>query len=408
MSDEGGDTNGSGNLPLSWTGDVEWPDEETRVMLQDHDDLWQLDAVGRSRLAWLWLHGKLRSAYANLAELCDEYEHACRDRQRLEQHVQLQSLGSARVVGVTAAALATNASLVSAIAAQVVVVEEAAGLAETSLAAVLGPSAEHLLLFGDCPPQPSPREGVAGMPARGLLERLLECGVEHAALTTQHRMRPPLSRLLAPLHPAISDHPSTRALPGVPGIERNLFMVRHAKPEAIEMSSGSRCNPHEARFAANLAAYLVRQGVTPSSIALLTPYAGQVLTLRREMRAMNTRGAADVRTSTLRDFNGDESSIHPFARPLKPSSPSPSPSPSPASAAAPAADGRSTSPTLPTLPTALGANLGSDAAVANALSRARQGLYLIGNAENLAAASSLWGDSRGRTCEGGGRGAFLP
>ena len=60
------------------------------------------------------------------------------------------------------------------------------------------------------------------------------------------------------------------------------------------------------------------------------------------------------------------------------------------------------------MPTALGANLGSDAAVATALSRARQGLYLIGNAEALAAASSLWAAVVAALAKEEAVGAFLP
>ena len=56
------------------------------------------------------------------------------------------------------------------------------------------------------------------------------------------------------------------------GVERPLYFLRHAKPEEAEPASRShRCNPHEAKFLAAFAAYLLRQGYAPSELAILTP-----------------------------------------------------------------------------------------------------------------------------------------
>ena len=55
MEDEGDD------LPLTRVDDIGWPDEATQEMLQEHDDLWQLDAVQREQLAWLWMHTQSRN-----------------------------------------------------------------------------------------------------------------------------------------------------------------------------------------------------------------------------------------------------------------------------------------------------------------------------------------------------------
>ena len=62
--------------------------------------------------------------------------------------------------------------------------------------------------------------------------------------------------------------------------------------ESLESETQSRCNPHEARFVAALAAYLLRQGYAPSQLAILTPYCGQQLLIRRELHEQSARARA--------------------------------------------------------------------------------------------------------------------
>ena len=120
--------------------------------------------------------------------------------------------------------------------------------------------------------------------------RLLARGVQHAALTTQRRPPPHLSHLLASLYPPPRDAAAASAAaapnaPSVRGVERPLFWIHSDKAEEVEPRTRSRANGHEAAFAAALAVYLLRQGYEPSQLAVLTPYAGQVELLGRELRA---------------------------------------------------------------------------------------------------------------------------
>ena len=71
------------------------------------------------------------------------------DKSQLDQHLYLTALKSAKVVGMTSTALARHAALASALAPEVVIVEEAAELLESSLLIALGPRTKHLVLVGD-------------------------------------------------------------------------------------------------------------------------------------------------------------------------------------------------------------------------------------------------------------------
>jgi len=203
-----------------------------------------------------------------------------------------------------------------------------------------------------------------------MLGRLLRCEVEHATLTAQCRIPPQLARLLSPLYPSMTSHPlaasASAAVPAVHGIDRPVFFLQHEKPESVDAATGSRCNIHEAGFVAALALYLMRQGHTPASLAILTPYAGQAALISRELRAQKEEGqttlggaAADVRVSTVAQFEGQEADVVLLS--LVRSN----------------EQGRLGLAALPQT-------------VAAALSRAKAACYVVGNAALLRAHSPLW------------------
>jgi superfamily I DNA and/or RNA helicase len=124
-----------------------------------------------------------------------------------------------------------------------------------------------------------------------LFERLVEeTAYPVATLTMQRRMRPEISRLLrASLYPELQDHASTEQRAHVRGVLKDVVFLDHQNrqdqvPLASEEQSMSHTNSFEAKFVAQLVLYLLRQGYTqPGSIAVLTPYLGQLALLRSEL-----------------------------------------------------------------------------------------------------------------------------
>ena len=403
-------------MPVSRADDLAYPDDETRERLLEHDDLWQLDTVEREQLAWLWLHSKFGAMYERLAGLCEQYERACREKLQLQQHMHLRVLRRARLVGMTRSALTQYAPLVAALECEVVVVDDAAEALESHTLIAITPSLTHLILCGDRQ-QVHPRSSVARLARTfrlptSMLERLLVLrDKSHAAadmgarLTLQHRLPATLSRLLRPLYPmAEAVGGATAAGPpsnshaagppskgGVKGVERAVYMLKHSKPESVEASSRSRCNVHEAKFCAAFALYLMRQGYVPQQITVLAPYCGQLLTVQRELRALRVPGLEQVVTSLIDAYHGEENDIVLLSLVRSP--------PAALAGAVPGAD----KPPQGTL-----GLVGSEPRMGAALSRARLGLYLIGNAEALAADSKLWEVLLRYLNEGGAVGAFLP
>lgn len=72
-----------------------------------------------------------------------------------------------------------------------------------------------------------------------LFERLIKNGVDCVTLSTQHRMRPEVAKLISPaIYPDLLNHPSVTEFPAVLGVTKNVFFVDHTHPEEVV-----RCHP---------------------------------------------------------------------------------------------------------------------------------------------------------------------
>jgi len=68
---------------------------------------------------------------------------------------------------------------------------------------------------------------------RSLFERLVLKGYPHTRLKVQHRMRPEISALIRHLtYPDLIDAPETKTRKNVRGLENNLILINHDKPES--------------------------------------------------------------------------------------------------------------------------------------------------------------------------------
>lgn len=222
-----------------------------------------------------------------------------------------------KVLGMTITGAAKHAELLERLRPSVVIVEEAAEVAEPLLVAALPSSTKHLYLAGDhkqLPPQPS-THALTRAPFhlnRSLFERLVMGGMPHAALQTQNRMAPTLASLVRALgvYDRYDDRLGIedRAAPGyLPG---HVWWWDHTDPEegaagppggsggrgsggpdggaaaAGTMDSSSKANTREAQRAAAVAVWHMLNGVHPSRVVVLATYAGQVQAVRTALRAL--------------------------------------------------------------------------------------------------------------------------
>ena len=117
-------------------------------------------------------------------------------------------------------------------------------------------------------------------------------GLPSVTLQVQHRMRPEVSNLIRrTMYPELEDHKTTLGRPRVPGVAVPVLFVKHQHPEmqdaeAADLGSKSKVNQHEVAMVCRLAQHLRRQERSNLSIAILTPYLGQLGEIRKHLQKL--------------------------------------------------------------------------------------------------------------------------
>jgi cold shock CspA family protein len=361
---------GGGGATLSFGAGVDDDDgdddgeEEDGVDVATAEDVWALAPRARARLYASWKAAATSDASAELASACARYERLVRERRELDEANQLRALQSAAVVGMTTTGVAKYQRLIAALEAEVVVVEEAAEVLEAHLVATLTRATRHLILIGDHL-QLRPGTAVYALAKRynldvSLFERLVRNGVEHCTLARQRRMAPPIARLLAPVYPALHDHPDVSRYPAPLGVAQPLFFVTHSEAETFDGETRSRSNEFEAGYIHALAVHLLRSGVPPARITVLATYCGQLFALRRRFRAPGSdAGLDEVRLCSVDQYQGEENDYILLSL-------------------------------VRSNPRGDIGFLSVQNRMVVALSRARHAMYIVGNARLLAGRSPLW------------------
>jgi superfamily I DNA and/or RNA helicase len=242
-------------------------------------------------------------------------EHA---RERARQEV----LRDIDVIGLTTTGCAMHQDLLRSLKPSVLVVEEAAEILEAQLLACFTESLTQIVLIGDHY-QLQPKVETMALERHNhmnvsLFERLVR-PIEPVVLVEQRRMRPSIADLVRPFYDKdpLRDHESVALRPyidkhghehthAVPGLQRDVFLWTHTRPEEPSKVGRSMVNMLEAEMVTATVRHLIRQGVRPPSITVITPYLGQRRLLKTVLRE---HASKDVRISTVDRFQGDEADV---------------------------------------------------------------------------------------------------
>ncbi|KAK3914768.1 NFX1-type zinc finger-containing protein 1 [Frankliniella fusca] len=277
--------------------------------------------------------------------------------------VEDQSIMSkSRVIGMTTTYAASKQAILKQLCPSIVIVEEAAEVLEAHVIVSLTGSVDHLIMIGDhLQLKPNPAVYELGTKYRlnvSLFERLINNKVTCVSLTTQHRMRPEIARLVSPaIYPSLINHESVYQYPPVRGVTKNLVFIDHTHhQEEVEEIQSFR-NKHEAHFISTFVRYLCLQGYRGDQITVLATYKGQMFYLNK-LRSENAY-LADVRVTVVDNYQGEENDI--------------------------------------ILLSLVRSNDDGDVGflkienrVCVALSRAKHGLFIIGNMQNLLLKGEIW------------------
>uniref|UniRef100_A0A1B0A0G3 AAA domain-containing protein n=1 Tax=Glossina pallidipes TaxID=7398 RepID=A0A1B0A0G3_GLOPL len=262
------------------------------------------------------------------------------------------------IVAMTTTFAARNNFLFRLLRSSIVIFEEAAEILESHVVSCLTPYTQHVIVIGDhqqlrpyCDQYPL---------CLSLFERLFILQKQPLVLTTQYRMRVDIANLITPTIYKILDNDDRVFLyPSVRGMTQNVYFMSHAHKE--ENRGGkeeiSVSNAFEVDEIIKLAQYLIKVGeYSAENLVILSPYSKQIN--RIKCRLLRDEDLKSVKACTVDAYQGLEADI-----------------------------------VLLSLVRSGGKSIGfleEPHRICVALSRARYGLYMIGNLSLLSKRSSYW------------------
>ncbi|KAI0812709.1 P-loop containing nucleoside triphosphate hydrolase protein [Irpex lacteus] len=410
------------------------------AVLVDCDNIWTMSSPERRRLHEVWS----QKIIANLQQTReDEYQ---RLRERYMAAIDVNNEGKAAsrcellrnvdIIGCTTTGAANLTAFLKTIGPRVLLVEEAGQVLEAHILGSLVPSIQHTILIGD-PLQLRPTLNNYALSMdhktgsqiyrfdQSLMERLSSSGFPMSQIDVQRRMRPSISDLIRnTLYPKLEDHALVKDYSHVRGMHRDVFFMTHQHREnGGEDDAVSKYNQFEVDMIVDLVMYLLRQGPysEEGDIVVLCAYLGQLARMRdalsnkvavvideRDQRDLADREAEHeevigptiehikvtrrVRLRTIDNFQGEEAKIVILSLVRN--------------------SGGSTEDEGVHGHSNIGrANVGflrSENRINVALSRAREGLYILGNAADFSSKSKMWNDVIKRLDSAGCVGDALP
>ncbi|XP_071151208.1 LOW QUALITY PROTEIN: NFX1-type zinc finger-containing protein 1-like [Mytilus edulis] len=346
-------------------------------------DIWSINNPKRWQLYNYWIQQSLIPINKEIKDCEENYKRAQERFEEIQQIADIKILKKAKLVASTTSRAARDIEILKRVSPSIVLIEEAAEIPEHHVVACLTSSCQQLIMIGDHQQlRPSYNDYKTAQQHKlniSLFERLIGGCVPYTRLEYQHRMSPMISKLLVPhIYRTLKDDLSVNEYEDVRGIHCNVFFLSHLEFEDQDHDELSRShkNEFEASFICKLYRYLRMQGYSSSKITILTTYSDQVRhfynMIRTEDRnssrkdevvncpAFLSRGdEPSVRITTVDNFQGEENDI--------------------------------------ILLSLVRSNMENEIGylseanrVCVALSRAKKGLYVVGNFELLKLKSPLW------------------
>ncbi|XP_062126045.1 NFX1-type zinc finger-containing protein 1-like [Drosophila sulfurigaster albostrigata] len=249
---------------------------------------------------------------------------------------------------------------------RIVIFEESAEILEAHLLPCLTPFTEQIIMIGDhmqLKPYCSYIRGIQNSEySQSLFERLIRANFHVNVLNIQYRMRNDFVDLICPLiYKKLLSHQSVTKFPPIRKMTKNLYFLDHRQFETMQNNT-LPTNAWEKHNVYLISRHLIEVGgYNSDEIVVLTPYSSQVASIKSEFSKHASLKAIGV--STVDSFQGLEANIVILSL---------------VRSNAHRKIGFLVEPTR----------------ICVALSRARYGLYIIGNMESLAHNSLTWCEIR--------------
>ncbi|KAL3473877.1 P-loop containing nucleoside triphosphate hydrolase protein [Aspergillus californicus] len=337
--------------------------ETGRLKYLEYTDMWKIPVTERG-----WVYAQLRDRLKgkilqDFRQQLVRYSDNCKDLQIGGWERDNLILQNAKVLGMTTTGLSKYRALVSSVKPRIVLIEEAAEAIEAPIAAACLDSLQQLILVGD---HQQLRGNCSVRDLQGhpfyldvsMFERLVKNGMSYITLQRQRRMAPEICKLLSPIYGALQDHECVKQREEVSGMGSiRSFFFSHHWPESFD-AMASKHNEKEAEMVVEFFVYLALNKVPVKDITVLTFYNGQRKKILRLMKSHSYLQGQYLKVVTVDSYQGEENEV-----------------------------------VILSLVRNGSKGIGF-LSIANrvcvALSRARRGFYMFGNAELLASTDTLW------------------
>ncbi|EUC58482.1 NFX1-type zinc finger protein, partial [Rhizoctonia solani AG-3 Rhs1AP] len=296
--------------------------------LQSDPKVWSMSFSERRRLYNVWYMPASQSIRERQLEEFEDLRRkhiwALEAFNKAKEEYRANLLREAHIVGCTTTGAAKLVSLLSEMRPKVLIVEEAGQVLESHILATLVGSVNHLIMIGD-PLQLRPNinswklssdNPVTGKIYRfneSLMERLARNGFPMTQLDVQRRMRPSISSLIrTTLYPNLQDNAKVLSYPDVRGMDKNVLFISH---ENLERGGGedsvSKHNEFEINLIYDLVAHLLRQGCynEEGNIVVLAAYLGQVPKIQQKLQSLVTTVVDDRDAEALAEHGVEETEL---------------------------------------------------------------------------------------------------
>ena len=290
--------------------------ERNESILQT-ENLWNLNTGQKVLYLYSILKEKVDTVSDSLQSQISRLEELMTSESEIQSEEEATILLKKKVIGMTITGASIHHDLVHQVAPAIVIVEEAGEVLEPDLIAALTPRIQHLILIGDHK-QLRPKVDTYKLKTKyhfdlSLMERLINNGFPYQTLEMQNRMRPEFSNLLKDIYPTLQDNlDRVNKNKELACIEKSMYFWSHS---VNEKSARSHTNMEEVERVLQLTTYLLMNKCKPSEISVLSAYQGQATVIRKEMRKLQNNkpelfGSSDsnsfVQVSTIDMFQGDE------------------------------------------------------------------------------------------------------
>uniref|UniRef100_A0A0W0EUT7 AAA+ ATPase domain-containing protein n=1 Tax=Moniliophthora roreri TaxID=221103 RepID=A0A0W0EUT7_MONRR len=311
---------------------------------------WALSQNERHSLLAGWKQAMMNELIVDFSGSAARYNNSLKQLADIFAEKDDDIVSRMRIIGCTTTAAAKYSEQIQKASPQVLLVEEAGEILESHILTAMNPQTSQLILIGDHQ-QLRPKVNSYSLTVEkgdgynlnmSLFERLVIKGFPHETLSEQHRMRPEISSLIRELtYPHLVDAPRTKNRSLLRGIQDVIIFLNHSHPEddnpqIVEKrdmnATSSKQNTHEVEMVLKILRYLAQQGYGTDKVTILTPYLGQLQKLRTALMEDNDpvlsdmdsydlvraglvtpasakAGKKSIRLATIDNYQGEESDI---------------------------------------------------------------------------------------------------